>query len=268
MAEHRVVPRAEWGARTESLPSAKMALPARELWVHHTVTKPSADPARDMRAVETIGLQRFGIFSYSYCVHPNGAVLEGAGLRRGAHTAQRNSTSFGVAFIGNYDTLAPTDPQMEACRWLIWWLQDQHHLRPEIYPTGGHRDISATACPGGRLYGRLDDLREPWFPAEDQPAVMFAAPVHDYEEAATKTIMLHIGPLDSNGRGWADWQPGLGRDPIPVATTLLGPSPPDDGYWENQSHVQLSAQPRGGALRVVVRNGKPGDTVTLYATVV
>lgn len=100
-----------------------------------------------------------------------------------------------------------------------------------------------------------------------QASTLQPAPVHDYEEATVKTTMLHIGPLDSNGRGHSDWQPGLGRDPVPVALTLLGPSPPDDGYWENQSQVQLSAQPRGGALRVVVRNGKPGDTVTLYATV-
>lgn len=100
-----------------------------------------------------------------------------------------------------------------------------------------------------------------------QPATMAPAPVHDYEEAATKTTMMHIGPLDSSGKGWADWQPGLGRDPVPVAVTLLGPSPPDDGYWDTQSKVQLSAQPRGGALRVVVRGGTPGDTVTAFVTI-
>lgn len=262
----RITTRAEWGADPASLPSVRMTLPARELWVHHTVTKPSADPARDMRAVETIGLQRFGMFPYSFCVHPSGAVLEGVGLRRGAHTKGRNSTSFGVSFIGNYDHLAPTDEQVESARWLIWYLQEAGHLRPEIYPTGGHRDVFVTACPGARLYGRLDDLREPWFPPAEHTETV-PIPVHDYEEVATKTTMLHIGPLDSNGRGWSDWQPGLGRDPVPIALTLLGPSPVDDGYWPDQAHVQLSAQPRGGALRVVVRNGKPGDTVTLYVTV-
>lgn len=93
-------------------------------------------------------------------------------------------------------------------------------------------------------------------------------PVHDYEEAAVKTTQMHIGPLDANGCGWADWQPGLGRDPVPVAVTLLGPSPPDDnGYWPGQAKVTLAAQPRGGALRVVVRNGTPGDTVTAFVTV-
>ncbi len=104
-------------------------------------------------------------------------------------------------------------------------------------------------------------------PAAAQPAVMVPAPVHDYEERATKTTMLHCGPLDSNGRGHADWQPGLGRDPIIVGLVQLGPSPPDDGYWEQQSKVNLSAQPRGGAVRVVVRGGTPGDTVTAFVTV-
>jgi hypothetical protein len=100
-----------------------------------------------------------------------------------------------------------------------------------------------------------------------QPAVMVPAPVHDYEEATTKTMLVHIGPLDGNGRGWADWQPGLGRDPIPISALQHGPSPPDDGYWETQEKVNISAQPRGGSLRITVRNGKPGDTVTVWATV-
>jgi N-acetyl-anhydromuramyl-L-alanine amidase AmpD len=92
-------------------------------------------------------------------------------------------------------------------------------------------------------------------------------PVHDYEEAATKTTMVHVGKLDSNGNGHADWQPGLGRDPIIVGVVQHGPSPPDDGYWPQQAKVNLSAQPRGGAVRVVVRGGTPGDTVTAWVTV-
>lgn len=91
--------------------------------------------------------------------------------------------------------------------------------------------------------------------------------VSDYEEAAVKTMMVHIGKLDDQGRGWSDWNPGFGRDPNIVAVTLLGPSPGEDGYWPHQEKVQLSAQPRGGAVRVVVRGGTPGDTVTCWVTV-
>lgn len=101
----------------------------------------------------------------------------------------------------------------------------------------------------------------------EQPAVMVPAPVHDFEEGATKTTMIHVGKLDPDGNGHADWQPGLGRDPIVVGLVQLGPSPPDDGYWPTQAKVNLSAQPRGGAVRVTVRGGSPGDTVTAFITV-
>lgn len=99
------------------------------------------------------------------------------------------------------------------------------------------------------------------------PAPAPPAPVYDYQEATTKTMMMHIGPLDSNGNGWSDWDPGFGRDPIIVAAVLLGPSPPDDGYWEQQSDITLGAQPRGGKARVTVRHGKPADMVTAFVTV-
>lgn len=100
------------------------------------------------------------------------------------------------------------------------------------------------------------------------PVPTVPIPVHDFEENSVKTTMLHVGPLDGDGNGWGDWQPGLGRDPNPVSLVIQGPSPPDDGnYWMDQAKVQVAAQPRGGALRVVVRGGKPGDTITLWATV-
>lgn len=117
-------------------------------------------------------------------------------------------------------------------------------------------------------------------PPEPQPAAVSVAAqlapapptvpaaVHDFEESTVKQTMVHVGPLDKDGNGWADWQPGLGRDPNPVGLVLLGPSPPDDaGYWPGQAKVTLAAQPRGGALRVTVRNGTPGDTITCFATV-
>ena len=92
-------------------------------------------------------------------------------------------------------------------------------------------------------------------------------PVHDFEEASVKQTMMVISKLDANGCGWSDWNPGLGRDPNIVGLVLLGPSPPDDGYWEAQSKVQLSAQPRGGVVRVTVRGGQPGDTITCWVAV-
>lgn len=106
----------------------------------------------------------------------------------------------------------------------------------------------------------------PVAPQAAAAAPVVPIPVHDFEEAAVKTTMMHIA-LDKDGCGWSDWQPGLGRDPIIVGVVQLGPSPADDGYWMDQAKINLSAQPRGGVLRVVVRGGKPGDTVTAWVTV-
>jgi hypothetical protein len=171
-----IIPRAIWGADADSLPATRMTLPATEVWLHHTVSQMTVDLAElgaeitadayaDMRAVERIGLQRFGQFSYSYCIHVNGFIMEGAGTRRGAHTKGRNSISFGVALIGNYEVLWPTAEQISAVQWLVAHLQAEQWLVRGTYPTGGHRDTGfATVCPGRKAYEKLWYFRQPWTP--------------------------------------------------------------------------------------------------------
>jgi hypothetical protein len=95
----RIVPRAEWGASSRSLPATAMRLPASQVFIHHSVTSVTPDPYLDMRTIEAVGISRFNQFSYSFVVHPHdGEIMEGCGLKRGAHTARWNSTSFGVCF--------------------------------------------------------------------------------------------------------------------------------------------------------------------------
>lgn len=268
-----IVSRAEWGAVKEEARPA-MRLPAIAVWLHHSATNPTADPLADMRAIQQIGISRFGYLSYSYAIHPDGTILEGQGTRVGAHTKGQNSTSFGLVLIGNYQNRRPTDGQVEGGRWLIAHLIGTKALKAGTFPTGGHRNAidpetkkpMATVCPGNWAMDRLAAMRIPWT-APPGPAPPPSGPTYDYEEAATKTTMIHVGALDSNGNGWASWDPGLGRDPVIVAVTLHGPNPPTDGYWEQQENVTLAAQPRGGTVLVTVRNGKAGDTVTAWVTV-
>lgn len=164
-----IIARTVWGAYPASLPVQEMRLPATQLFVHHSVTAVTPDPYADMRAIERIGLQRFGQFSYSYAIHPReGEILAGAGTRRGAHTAQRNSTSFGVVFIGNYDERSPKAQQLDSCRWLIDHLTRRGDLLPGA-DILGHRDVHATACPGQKLYNLLDVIRHPWEGAAPMP---------------------------------------------------------------------------------------------------
>lgn len=173
-----IVTAAQWGARVGRLPSRKMILPATQLILHHSVTTTTALPVSDMKIIERVGLERFGQISYSFAVHQDGTVLEGCGLRVGAHTAGQNSYTFGVVWIGNYDVLTPTPEQIRATRWLIWYLQGQGHLKLGTFPTGGHKDVkgAATACPGVKAYRVLDELRQPWVEPQIVPPVKMEVP--------------------------------------------------------------------------------------------
>jgi hypothetical protein len=113
-------------------------------------------------------------------------VFEGCGLWVGAHTAGRNSTSFGVSHVGNYETQTPTDIELRAHGALIAALKTEKALRMGAYPTGGHRDTKATACPGARLYAHLDDIRT----YSDSP------PQEDEDDMNPPVILLtNEGPL-------------------------------------------------------------------------
>ncbi len=177
-----IVARSVWGAALRSLPESAMRLPATRVFIHHSVTTVTPDPYADMRAIERVGLARFGQFSYSYVIHPrDGEILEGCGTQRGAHTGELNSTSFGICWAGNYEERAPKVQQLDATRWLIHHLTERGHLSPRA-PVLGHRDVpgSRTACPGAKLYALLNDIRIPWggtMPADDPNRPNVNAPI-------------------------------------------------------------------------------------------
>src|SRR5690606_21180214 len=152
----RMLARAEWGA-TVPTSTKLMVLPARGVHVHHSVSRVTGDPAADMREIEAIGRRRFGRFPYSFCLHPSGVTIEGAGLSVGAHTEGWNSTTFGVCLIGNYENDWPTDAQVQAFGELYRWLVGNGWLVPDAW-IEPHRARKATACPGARTMARWSDL--------------------------------------------------------------------------------------------------------------
>lgn len=207
----RIITREEWGANPRSLPAATMRLPATEVYLHHSVTAVSDYPIADIRAIERIGITRFNQFSYSYVIHPkSGEIFEGCGTRRGAHTAQKNSTSFGICWAGNYDERQPKVQQLESTRWLIAELTKRGHLLPGA-PIRGHRDTGfATACPGSKLYALLDVIRYPWeenMPDDPSlpnlPDIMGFYPVinNNVGEATGYYILSKDGQLHAFGPG-------------------------------------------------------------------
>ncbi len=182
--------RRDWGA-DPSLRSGRptMVRTVKQVHVHHTVN------SNDYRRADVPGLLRgmyryhtqslgWSDLGYNFLVDRFGRTWVGrAGSAgkpvQGAHTLGFNHASTGVAVIGNLETRRPNAKVLTALVHLAAWKLDQYDRDPsgnsvvrstgsDRFPAGrkvrlpridGHRDTNETACPGIKLYRRLDDIR-------------------------------------------------------------------------------------------------------------
>lgn len=213
MAERRVVPRSEWGAPAAP-PKALATYPMRTLYVHHSVTTPTARPFEDARTLERLGLG--GSTSYTFSVHPSGTLMEGRPIEQiGAHTYGQNSVSLAVCVIGNYDELVhPTKESIDSIRWLRdAYLIPRGYLTPDCQ-TRGHRDAVATACPGRNLYAALDRIRQKWDGSPNDEMERHEVEKLFKELLAVQSDLIYlkqvVGPLSDtfHALGNGDWRKG------------------------------------------------------------
>jgi hypothetical protein len=182
--------RAEWGMPGPLGPRMKSS---KGLFLHHSVTRATADPVRDARTIANIGIQRFGRMSYSFVVHPDGTILEGQNGHVGAHTRGQNSTTQAICCVGNFENDRVTPEMVASIRILV------RDFGPLL---GGHRDApgAATACPGRNLYAMMSTLR---VPAEASPEPSRAP------EVPSGGVVAEGGQVSADattGRVEADWQ--------------------------------------------------------------
>jgi len=85
---------------------------------------------------------------YNFYIHKDGTIYEGRGLEyQGAHCTAYNAKTIGICCQGDFEYVDTymNDAQYNALVWLIQYCQG-------IYGNGiyikGHKDVSATACPG------------------------------------------------------------------------------------------------------------------------
>ena len=84
---------------------------------------------------------------YNFVVDKDGTIWNGRGMEFvGAHAANHNSNTIGIAVQGDYHNVSRTmpDAQFNALVWLIRHLRERYG---NIW-IRGHRDLMATACPG------------------------------------------------------------------------------------------------------------------------
>ena len=134
----------------------------RNIWYYHTVTN------------------GWGDVGYNFLIAPDGVIYEGRAGGNGAigaHFSCRNSNTIGVALLGTFTSVPPTEPALASLERLLGEIATKNDIDPSAtlrHPSSGlnlptilgHRDgnvpaatCTVTECPGNVLYSMLPALR-------------------------------------------------------------------------------------------------------------
>ena len=217
-----IIPRSAWGG--DSVPPREPPIygEVQLAFVHHTVTANDYAPEESAGIVLSIARyhrnsQGWNDIGYQFLVDKYGQVFEGraGGIDQavvGAQAQGWNSTSTGIACLGDFTAVAQTPEGMDALARLIGWKLSVHGVpttgevtvvsaggATNRYPTGtpvtfqrisGHRDGNNTSCPGNLLYAQLEQLRT--------AAAQFAGPTSGLTIYAPKQVR-GVTPIDVSG---------------------------------------------------------------------
>ncbi len=276
-----IIPRSAWGG--DSVPPREPPIygEVQLAFVHHTVTANDYTPEESPGIVLAIARYHrnthgWNDIGYQFLVDKYGQIFEGraGGIDQavvGAQAQGWNSTSTGVACLGDFTSIAQTPEAMDALARLIGWKLSVHGVPTtgEVtvisaggdtnrYPSGtpvtfqrisGHRDGNNTSCPGDVLYTQLDQLRT--------AAAQFAGPTSGITIYAPKEVRgvatIEISgslrfPDGSSADGVAldvEYLPAVaGAAWRTVATAVAG----FDGSWRTSAELRAS-----GSLRAAFR---------------
>ncbi len=182
--------RAGWGANEKLVkaPATIAAEGVKMVWVHHTATKDAAcaQSASVVRAIMGNDVNEgFDDMGYNFLVDKCGAVFEGrkgsvTAAVVGAHVAGFNTGTAGIALLGDYTTVKPTQIALTKIAAIAASRLRAYGFDPSTttemtegvsggkFPIGtkvtfprisGHRDGAQTECPGAQLYPLLSVIR-------------------------------------------------------------------------------------------------------------
>lgn len=182
-----VEPRATWAGTGRPILSTPPDEDVRFLLVHHTAGPSQGDPIDLIRQVydfHTGSQKGWPDVAYNFFVEPGGRVLEGrAGSLDRAVEASATGGNQGfaqlVCLLGDFTSRNPTDAQLASLNQTLAWLADRYGLDTSPGATGtftsrgsnrwpagtsvtadvisGHREMSATACPGDTFFPYLKE---------------------------------------------------------------------------------------------------------------
>ena len=200
-----ILSRAQWGAdeslRYDSAGHEKWSPgfnPIQKLIVHHTDTQNGdPDPGATIRAIYYYHAitQGWGDIGYNFLIDESGRIYKGRNSHTttssiaddtltgedsagngvtGAHAANFNSGTVGIALLGTLTGQDATPAAKAALEDLLAWKANRHGIDPlgsstYVNPVTaqslfipdivGHRDVNSTECPGGVFYATLPDVR-------------------------------------------------------------------------------------------------------------
>ncbi|WP_264076906.1 N-acetylmuramoyl-L-alanine amidase [Mycolicibacterium houstonense] len=188
-----IISRAQWGA-DESMRCGNTVYDKgiRAGIVHHTAGSNDyapEDSAGIVRSIYEYHTRTLGWcdLAYNALVDKYGQVFEGraGGMDKaveGSHTGGFNVDTWGVAMMGEFNTVPPTPIQIRNTGRLLGWRLGLNHLDPRgttvlasaggsftHFPRGAtptlpmiftHRDVGITDCPGNAAYAEMDRIRD------------------------------------------------------------------------------------------------------------
>ncbi|MBM7168696.1 N-acetylmuramoyl-L-alanine amidase [Streptomyces sp. G44] len=218
MTASRLVTRAAWGARAPKKVSHDIRPAEGGVAVHHIGADRLALTAHSrcvslVRSVQETHMNgEYDDIAYSFLACPHGSVFEGRGygVRTGANgTKDANDRFYAVCSLtggtsGAYDPI--TADLVEAVRSAIAGLRSLGGAGARVV---GHRDVTATECPGA-LYAYVTDGR--FDPGGTGPGPGPENPPAPGQEVAWPGVLLHHPPLTVHwsARTWQERMRGRG----------------------------------------------------------
>ncbi|MGV0736323.1 N-acetylmuramoyl-L-alanine amidase [Mycobacterium syngnathidarum] len=188
-----IIDRAQWGAN-ESMRCGNTVYDKgiRAGIVHHTAGSNEyapEDSAGIVRSIYEYHTRELGWcdIAYNAMVDKYGQVFEGraGGMDKpveGSHTGGFNIDTWGVAMMGDFDVVPPTEIQVRNTGRLLGWRLGLNHVDPHgtvvltsaggsftHFPRGAtptlptiftHRDVGITDCPGNAAYAQMGHIRD------------------------------------------------------------------------------------------------------------
>lgn len=196
----------------------------QKILIHHTATNGTLPKTEDDEKQFMKDLYKYHAFvrkrwdiGYNFIVMPSWRVYEwrkwGAWVV-GAHATWNNTSSVGISVVGNFETILPTQAQVDSVVVLTTAVAKKYGIKPlhktyyfkstdtfpyivamQNYAIAGHRDAGYTKCPGTYLYTLLDPIRK-------ETANRLAGKTAQSVVVATYESLL-VAPVSTTANSWS-----------------------------------------------------------------